>query len=348
MLTTVIGAFPKPDYLKLTDWFKTKGGTDTAYPTTLYDNEIKNLGPDTEKIFQDATKDVINDQIECGIDIITDGEIRRENYIHYHCRHMNGINFKKLNKKTARTGNYICYLPTIENKITASKEFLATEWSNNKKLSSKPIKITIPGPLTISDTLANNYYESAKSMNKDIAETLNIEIIRLRDAGCKYIQIDEPLFARKPKEAIEFGIDNLERCFYGCGKNIEKIVHICCGYPNKLDAKNYPKAPLKSYYEIADSLNYANIDTISFEDAHRHNNLNLLEKYKNKKIIFGLFEIANSRIETVNEINSRIKEVLNYINKERLIAAPDCGLGHLPREIAKNKLKNLVLAAKLN
>ena len=148
MLTTVIGAFPKPDYLKLTDWFKTKGGTDTAYPTTLYDNEIKNLGPDTEKIFQDATKDVINDQIECGIDIITDGEIRRENYIHYHCRHMNGINFKKLNKKTARTGNYICYLPTIENKITASKEFLATEWSNNKKLSSKPIK-TIVGLIAI-------------------------------------------------------------------------------------------------------------------------------------------------------------------------------------------------------
>ena len=101
MLSTVIGSFPKPNYLKITDWFKADGGTDTAYPTKLYNKEIEELGNDVEKIFQKATKEIIDDQIECGIDIITDGEVRRENYIHYHCRHIDGIDFNHLTKKAA-------------------------------------------------------------------------------------------------------------------------------------------------------------------------------------------------------------------------------------------------------
>ena len=99
MLTTVIGAYPKPAYLKLTDWFNTKGGTDTSNPTKLYDQEINQMGEKAEELFLKATKEVIDDQIECGVDIITDGEIKRENYIHYHCRHIQGIDFNKLTKK---------------------------------------------------------------------------------------------------------------------------------------------------------------------------------------------------------------------------------------------------------
>ena len=185
-------------------------------------------------------------------------------------------------------------------------------------------------------------------MAVDLANIINKEIINLEKAGCKYIQIDEPLFARKPKEAIDFGIENLERCFYGCDKNIEKIVHICCGYPDKLDAINYPKAPLESYFSISNQLDESVIDVVSIEDAHRNNDLSLLELYKNTKIIIGLIKIADSSIENIEEIDNRIKSALNHIDKERLIAAPDCGLGHLPRNLAISKLKNLVKAAKLN
>ena len=158
MLSTVIGSFPKPSYLNITDWFKADAGTDTAYPTKLYNREIKELGNTAEEIFQKATREVIDDQIECGIDIITDGEIRRENYIHYHCRHIDGIDFDRLTKKIARTGNYECYLPTITKKIKASKKFLVDDWIDNQRFSSKPVKITIPGPLTFSDTISNEYY----------------------------------------------------------------------------------------------------------------------------------------------------------------------------------------------
>ena len=127
MITTVIGAYPKPSYLLVPDWFNAKGGTDTENPTADYLEAIQKMGNETEKIFLQATKEVIQDQIECGIDIITDGEIRRENYIHYHCRHIKGIDFNKLRKKTARTGNYECWLPTIVRKIEAKDSFLVND-----------------------------------------------------------------------------------------------------------------------------------------------------------------------------------------------------------------------------
>ena len=347
MLTTVIGAYPKPDYLKITDWFNAKGGTDTANPTKFYENEIKKMGSNAELIFNRAAKEVIRDQLDCGIDIITDGEIRRENYIHYHCRHLNGVDFNTLTEKVARTGNYKCWLPTITNKISAADPFLVDEWKNNQSLSNKPVKVTIPGPMTITDTIANTYYKSDEEMGYDLAIAINTEIKRLVDAGCKYIQVDEPLFARKPDNALAFGIKNLEKCFDGVNQSdVEKITHICCGYPDKIDAVDYPKAPLDSYKKIAKALDSSKIDSVSIEDAHRYNDLSLLKNYKNTKIIFGVIKIASSKIETVEEIESRINETLKFISKEQLIAAPDCGLGHLSRDLAIKKLKIMSLAAK--
>ena len=347
MLTTVIGAYPKPDYLKITDWFNAKGGTDTATPTKFYEDEIKKMGADAEAIFDKAAKEVIKDQLDCGIDIITDGEIKRENYIHYHCRHLNGVDFNTLTEKVARTGNYKCWLPTITNKISATDPFLVNEWKSNQSLSNKPVKVTIPGPMTITDTIANTHYTSDEEMGYDLAIAINVEIKRLVDVGCKYIQVDEPLFARKPDNALAFGIKNLEKCFEGINQSdVEKITHICCGYPDKIDAENYPKAPLDSYTKIAKALDSSKIDSVSIEDAHRYNDLSLLKNYKNTKIIFGVIKIASSKIETVEEIEDRIKETLKFISKEQLIVAPDCGLGHLNRELAIKKLKIMSLAAK--
>ena len=262
MLTTVIGAYPKPNYLKITDWFNASGGTDTQFPTKFYNNEIKQMGNEAEELFIRATKEIIHDQEECGIDIITDGEVRRENYIHYHCRHLEGIDFNNLTEKVARTGNYKCWLPTITNKVSAADPFLVDEWKSNQTLTDKPLKITIPGPMTITDTIANTYYKSDEEMGNDLAIAINIEIKRLVEAGCKYIQVDEPLFARKPENALAFGIENLEKCFEGLNQDVEKITHICCGYPNKLDVVDYPKAPLESYKKIAKSLDNSKIETV--------------------------------------------------------------------------------------
>ena len=347
MLTTVIGAYPKPSFLQLPDWFNAEGGTDTLKPTVDYNNAIKKMGEDAESIFLKAAAEVINDQIECGIDIVTDGEVRRENYIHYHCRHITGVDFNTLTEKIARTGNYKCWLPTIVAKVEAQDSFLVHDWKVSQKLSSKPVKITIPGPMTIADTIANTYYKSDDKMGFDLAGVINVEIKRLQKAGCKYIQVDEPLFARKPQQAIDFGIDNLAKCFEGLeNTEIEKITHICCGYPDKLDVINYPKAPLDSYKKIAKALDASLIDSVSIEDAHRYNDLELLRNFTKTKVIFGLIKIASSQIETKEEIENRVLEALNYIDKKQLIAAPDCGLGHLPRQLAIEKLKIMVDVAK--
>ena len=347
MLTTVIGAYPKPNYLKITDWFNAKGGTDTANPTKLYEDEINRMGSEAETIFKRAAQDVIKDQLDCGIDIITDGEIKRENYIHYHCRHLNGIEFNNLTEKIARTGNYKCWLPTITDKITATEPFLVNEWKSNQSLSNKPVKVTIPGPMTITDTIANAYYKSDEEMGYDLAIAINTEIKRLVDAGCKYIQVDEPLFARKPENALSFGIRNLEKCFKDISENnLEKITHICCGYPDKLDAKNYPKAPIESYKKIFKALDSSIIDSISIEDAHRYNDFNILKYLTKTKLILGVIKIANSKIESIEEIQERINHAKKYISSDQLIIAPDCGLGHLPKKLAILKLKRMVEAVK--
>jgi 5-methyltetrahydropteroyltriglutamate--homocysteine methyltransferase len=347
MLTTVIGSYPKPSFLKLPDWFTAKGGTDTKHPTEDYNNAIKSMGDKAESIFLKATKEVIEDQIECGIDIVTDGEVRRENYIHYHCRHLEGIDFNKLTKKIARTGNYECWLPTITNKVEAKDSFLVHDWSVAQNISSQPVKITMPGPMTITDTIANDYYTSVKELGEDLAKAINLELNRLVDAGCKYIQVDEPLFARKPREAIEYGVENLEKCFDGISNpDVEKITHICCGYPDKLDAVDYPKAPLDSYQQIAKLLDKSIIDSISIEDAHRNNNLDLLEKFDTKTIILGVVKIASSEIESEEKINQRVNQALDYIDKKRLILAPDCGLGFLPQELCLRKLRIMTKVAK--
>ena len=347
MLTTVIGAFPKPEYLKITDWFNAQGGTDTAHPTKYYTQEVNQMGEEAEKLFVQAAGEVIKDQIDCGLDIVTDGEVRRENYIHYHCRHIEGVDFNTLTEKVARTGNYKCWLPTIVSKVKAQDSFLVHDWETSQKISSKPVKITLPGPMTIADTIANTYYTSQDKMGFDLAEVINIEIKRLQKAGCKYIQVDEPLFARKPQNALDYGIDNLAKCFDGLDNSeVEKITHICCGYPDRLDAVDYPKAPLNSYHQIASKLDQSIINTVSLEDAHRYNDLSLLENFTKTKIIFGLVKIASSEEETVDEIQSRVQDALKYIKAEQLIAAPDCGLGHLPRDLAMNKLKKMVEAVK--
>jgi len=299
-----------------------------------------------EELIKKASQEVIREQETAGIDIATDGEVRREIYVLYHCRHLKGINFSKLTKKAARSGSYVSWFPTITSKITAGESFLPKEWKMSQSFTKLPVKITIPGPMSISDNISNEYYSDLKTMGIDLGNAINTEIKRLVNTGCRYIQVDEPLFARKPSEAIDYGIDNLERCFHGCTKEIVKIVHICCGYPDVLNVVDYPKAPLESYWEIAEALNSSIIDEISLEDAYRNNNLDLLDKFGSKTIILGVVKIASSEIESEEKIKQRVRQALEHIDKRRLILAPDCGLGFLPKKICFQKLKIITKVAK--
>lgn len=343
--TTCIGAYPKPDFVKLPDWFNIPAGPDTADPTKLWVQAMADMGPDAAAIIDRGINQAINDQVDSGIDIPTDGEIIRENYIHYHCRHIEGFDFENLTNKELRNGAYAANLPTIRGPVSLKAPFLADDWKKAQQYTDKPLKITLPGPMTIGDTNVDAYYHDGRKLGADLADVLNQDVLALAEAGCQHIQIDEPLFARKPVEALEYGFENLERAFHGCPDSVVRTVHMCCGYPDRLDNPDYPKADHDAYRKIADAIEQSSINAVSIEDAHRHNDLSLLEYFKTTSVIFGAVAIAKSRIEPVEEIRERLLSALQHIDAARLVAAPDCGLGLLSREQAVGKLTNLCAAA---
>ncbi len=348
--TTCIGAYPKPDYVPIIDWFdQSDGKADLTAnrATQSYQKRLAEAGDEAESLFVQAAAEVIADQIECGIDIPTDGEVRRENYIHYHCRHFNGLDFANLTQTLMRDGATHMELPTITDTITAQPEhFLPHDFKAAQASSDRPVKVTVPGPITIADTTADKYYGDMKTLCRDLAQAINYEVRALSEAGCRYIQIDEPLFARRPEQALAYGIENLERCFHGIGKHTTTVMHMCCGYPNYLDEAAYQKAERQVYFDLAAALDDSIVEQISIEDAHQYNDLSLLEHFQRSSVIFGSFTVASSKVESVEQIRERLRLALNHIDVERLVAAPDCGLGLLGRDLAMQKLKAMCEAAK--
>jgi len=347
MKTTVIGSYPKPGYVKIPDWFRT-GMHYTNIITEFIENADQNK---LEGNFSEAIEEVIKEQVDLKIDIITDGEIRRENYIYSFCRSIKNIDFNMLIERKLRNDAYKTKCPTIVNKleIKDKNKYFSHEWYKSNQIAKKynaTLKFTLPGPMTICETLSNIYYKDDKEICNDLVPLLRREILYLKSIGCKEIQIDEPLFARQPEKALTWGIDLLD-CIIKDISDIFFTVHICCGYPSYLDQVNYKKADNNSYDIIAKSLDNSYIDAISIEDAHCHQDLSFIKKIKKKTIVFGVIAIAKSKVESVTEITERINEILKFINKDRLIIAPDCGLGFLPKSILYNKLKNMVEAVKL-
>ncbi len=342
LTTTTIGAYPKPESVAVETWF----GERTRRPSDGYQAALARMGAEADELMDAAVAEVIREQVAAGIDIPTDGEVRRDNYIHYHCRHLTGIDFDRLTEKTARAGVWTTTLPTISGEIAPREHFLARDWRVAQDATGRPVKITLPGPLTIADTLADAYYGDAAALGAALAEALNFEVLALAEAGCRHIQIDEPVFARYPREALGFGVAHLERCFHGVPAAVTRSVHICCGYPVHLDQDDYVKAAPETYFDLAGALEDAAIDAVSIEDAHRPNDLALLERFPKTTVILGVVAIAVSRIEAVEAIAARLRAALGHIDAARLWAAPDCGLAMLPRELAKQKLANLCTAAK--
>ena len=208
------------------------------------------------------------------------------------------------------------------------------------------LKYTLPGPMTLYDTIVNKYYNNELECMMDIAVLINNEIKDLQKMGCSHIQLDEPVYARYPEKVIKYSELLLEACFKNI--TIHKSLHMCCGYPNKLEQTDYLKADKNSYKSIAPILNDSIIDSISIEDSHRNNNLEeLLPLFNNKIIILGVVNIATVNMETVQEIVNRIMFALKYIDYERLWISPDCGLGMLPKEVAIAKLETIANAVNI-
>ena len=344
--TTCIGAYPKPDFVTLPDWF-------AANDPSLLEGVTHNYTKTVEALSSEALEDmlcrgvaaVLKDQTDAGIDVPTDGEVPRENYLHYHCRHLDGISFDNLTTRSLRDEAFAAALPTWVGPITTRAHFLPQDFVRAQSYTTRPIKMTVPGPLSLAESTADAFYGDPVKLGAALADALNVEVRALADAGCKHIQIDEPVMARLPERALQHGIADLERCFFRVPQRVERIVHICCGYPYSLDQIDYAKAPQSSYHRLAQALDEAQIDAVSIEDAHRHNDLRLLETFTATKILLGVVTIASSTVESVDSIVARLRRATEHIDRHRLEVAPDCGLGFLGRDLAQRKLHNLCAAA---
>ena len=346
LTTTCLGAYPKPDYLPIKDWFQVNHDT-AGYVDEVVRGYARATGATgADDLFNRATAEAVADQVACGIDIPTDGEMRRENYVHYQCRFFEGFDFENLEHRVLRNGAYDTWLPAIRGPVRGGETpVLARDWRVAQAATGRPVKITLPGPMTIADTTADCFYDDPKDLARDLAEALNGEILALAEAGCKYIQIDEPVFARQPEAALAYGVEMLERCWHGVPDCVTRVVHVCCGYPNRIDDPDYPKADTGAYRQLAGALDGV-VDQLSIEDSHRHNDLSLFAKFRKTKLVVGFIEIASSRLESVDEIEARMREVAGALPEGHLIAAPDCGLGFLGRDLALAKLSNMCEAAR--
>ena len=348
LTTTTIGSYPKPGGLKIPNWFEVRQAHAPGewHPTRAYDSYLASGDPSEAAALDEATMAVVREQVAAGIDVPTDGEIRREHYIYYQCRHFSGFDFGRLTRREMRGGSWTAEVPTVTGKIRSGRPILVRDWRLAQSATDRPVKITLPGPLTIIDSTANEHYADEHTLGRDLADALNAEIASLAEAGCRWIQVDEPVFARHPERALAFGFDLLSRCFHGVTSATNRAVHICCGYPSALDLPAYPKADSHSYFQLAEALDAADVDAVSLEDAHCHNDLTLLERFKAKTIILGVVDIARTAIEPVEEIRSRLHAALGHIDKARLMPAPDCGLIMLKRSTVLAKLRNLAAAAR--
>ena len=337
VLTTTIGAFPKPSYLNMETW------VDNPSQPVSKDKPWEKY---SKELLSQATKDVMHAQANASIDIPTDGEVRREHYIYYFLKHMEGFDFVEQKKRNIRGTERVISAPRIIREIRNPVPFMQEDYEAAQDETSTKVKITLPGPMTIMNSVVNEHYTNKRLLVKDLIKAINGEVKALADAGCKWIQIDEPMLARKPKEAVMYGIKDVEKCFEDV--NVNRVVHLCCGYPRYVDQleDDVYKADPNVYFDLAPALDNANFDAVSIEDAHRNNDLQLLELFKRKKVILGTVAIAKTQVETVDDITKRLYQAKEHIDPDRLMTAPDCGLGMLSWDTAAAKLKNLSEAAK--
>jgi len=271
--------------------------------------------------------------------------------------------------KTIRNG--ACHLKAVSvtSKLEATEEWAYKEWqqmvdsvkkwleANHKGdgpienidvMAASRVKYTLPGPMTILDCIKDQFYgeENSRGLIDDLIKVINQEILSLAKHGCKYIQLDEPVLMRYPEKALDYGVNDTIKCFEGLPEDVISAVHLCCGYPTYCDQDDYMKADKNLYKTLAPLLDNSGIKQFSIEDAEAQNNLeDLLPLFKKSTVILGAITIARSKVEEFDQLKARIEKALKFIDPERLVLAPDCGLGFLEESKILAKLEVMVKVA---
>ena len=325
--TTLVGSYPQPAWL--VDKEKMLGSA----PPRVRMKDVWKVTPDElEEAQDDATLTAIHDQERAGIDILSDGEVRRESYFNRFANALEGIDIDNPAMVPNRRGVEVP-VPRVSGAIKRTVPVQVHDVEYLRAHTTRPIKITIPGAFTMAKLAKDEYYNDTKALISAYATALNAEIRDLKAGGADVIQIDEPYMQANPEEAEKFGIDAINQALDGIDG--PTVVHLCFGYAYVV--KDKPEG-----YSFLPQLDACNAETISIEAAQPNLDPAILEKLPSKKIMFGVLSLGSEEVETPEQIARSLRGALEHISPDRLIAAPDCGMKYLPREVAFGKLKAMV------
>lgn len=344
VLTAIVGSYPKPRYI-----YRKSGRALLDSFGFSFDCCRNGVGPaEFTRLLDKAALAAIEDQNQAGIDIMTDGEERRGHYVMHILSKLGGIDIHNRKPISMRGGTAQQNAPRVTGKITYAGPMVVDEFLFTKQHAAGAAKINLPGPSTVADCVADEYYGGdRKRLACDYADAIHHEVQALIKAGCRTIQFDDPVLLRHPDAAQAWGLQALERCFAGLEDQATYVVHICRGYPNKpLERKGISYKANQDYYrDILAWLSKSKLDVVSIEGAASHLDLSILDAIGKKTVMLGVVDVGDNEVESVESLVARAREALRHIPKGQLILAPDCGMLELSRASARKKLVNLALAA---
>jgi 5-methyltetrahydropteroyltriglutamate--homocysteine methyltransferase len=330
--TTVAGSLPKPAWL--------------AEPEKLW-APWRLEGDDLERGKKDASLVWLKEQEAAGVDVVSGGEQFRVHFVHGFLEHIEGIDWQKKTKMGIRDNRYVVDVPTVTGPLSRKCSVHGDEVAFLRDHTGHKLKFTLPGPMTICDTIADEHYGRRADMAMAFAELLNAEAKELEAKGADLIQFDEPAFNVFMDDVKEWGIDALHIARDGLA--CTTAVHICYGYgiQANLDWKETLGSEWRQYEEIFPALNESRIDQVSLECANSKVPLSLLGLLKDKDLMVGAIDVASLEIETPEKVAQTIKDALQFVSAEQIKPCTNCGLAPLPRDVAAGKLRALGAGAEL-
>lgn len=333
---TVIGSMPKRPWI-LKDRIALDGKKDHFGKggEWLFDGEALREAQD------DAVRVVVSQQEEAGIDIVSDGEQRRTNYVTSVVRAMQGFDFENLKEKTMRAGRRKVMAGRCVSEVEHKGPIIVDDIKFLQTITRRPIKVTLPAPMTIVDSICDDYYGDDKAFAFAWAEAVNKEAKLAEAAGADVIQFDEPVFSRYPNEAADWGVEALDRCAEGL--TVTTAVHICYGYPQPGLDRPIPDA----YPTIIEALESSKIDQLALEFEGSKLDPALLKACPSKTVLFGCVFNSDGVMETPEHVADRLLAAAEALSPEQIQAAPDCGLAPMSSGQAFAKLKVMTAGAAL-
>ena len=328
--TTLVGSYAQPNWL--IDRQRLAG----RFPPRVRAKELWRVAPEwLDEAQDDATLLAIRDQELAGLDIITDGEIRRESYSNRFATALEGVDIDNPGTALDRSG-HPNPVPRVTGRVRRKHPVEVRDVQFLRANTSRRIKATVPGPYTMSQQAQNDFYKSEEEMALDYAAAVNEEIKDLFAAGADIVQIDEPYMQARPEKARAFGLTALNRALEGVKGTT--AIHLCFGYA----AIIHQRPP---GYAFLSELAGTPIDQISIETAQSSLDCAVLSSLSGKTIILGVLDLSTAEVETPETVAARIRRALPYVSREKVVVAPDCGLKYLPREAAFRKMQSMVAGA---